>query len=369
MRYILLIFFLGGFSTAAFAQTTLVKGNSAIELSGVLLMSYNYRLNDATNLDYKKNRFMCENARISVNGVVKNKWEYELQLDLAAIGRPAPNSPLINAYVTYTGIENLSIKAGYQRVAFSNSSMTPFYYAAYLQRPEMIRGEFFSRRDVGVSLETDALNQCLTLTAGAYTGLGEASLLGDNDASGQLEYAARAAYAYPSRYRYRDYDLTGSPALMFRVGANGRYANKRSFTGADLLRTIDGEKYLYGGDFCVQYRHFSAQFELLQARLQYRNPATLAPFNTTYRQAGGVIAQLNYTIPALRSGISVRYDDFNPNDLALGDARPTLSGAYCYFINDYRAMLRLQYWHYLKDSTATAPWADNQIRAALQFMF
>jgi hypothetical protein len=373
MRYILLFLLLCANAMPIFAQTTFVKGNSSLELSGVLQVSYNYRLNDAANLDYKKNHFGCDAARIALNGIVKNKWQYEFQLDLASLSGLAidkgASSPLINLYVAYTGIENLIIKAGYQRIAFSNSSMTPFFYAAYLQRPEMMRGDFFARRDVGVSLETSLLNQCLTLNAGAFTGLGEQSLLDDNDASGQLEYTARADYAYPSKYRYRDYDLAGSPALMFRIGANGRYANKRAFSGADLIRTIDGEKYLYGGDFCLQYAHFSAQFEILQARLQLRNPATLAAFHTTFKRAGGVIGQLNYTIPALRSGISVRYDDFNPNDLVLGDGRPTVSAAYAYFISDYRAMLRVQYWHRLKDANAPQAWGDDQVRAALQFMF
>lgn len=362
-------------STALCAQTTWVKNNHALELTGVIQTMYNHRFYEHTATDQKKNRFLLDDARLQLNGKIKSKWAYQVELNMADLVRVVVDknqyTPIINANVAYTKLSNIEIKVGYQRIPFSVSSMTPFFYSAFLQRPEMARGDFFSRRDVGVVIDYSVLNECLSATAGVFTGMGEQSLLGDNDASGAPEYTARIAYSYPSKYRYRDIDLYGTPTPQVRIGANARYANKRSNTGADYgMKTINGEKYLYGADFSFQYQHFAAQFEILQARLQHRVPTTTEiAYNTNYQLAGGIAAQISYAVPQVRSSLALRYDDFNPNDLVLGDMARTVSVGYVYFIDDYKTAFRVHYFKRLADGTNAKAFTDDQIRAALQFTF
>ena len=362
----------------ATAQTTLANGNSSVQLSGIVQMGYNQRFYDTTLVkDYKKNRFFLDDARIALSGKVRGKFEYELQVNLADFSKVVidrgQSAPLINAFVDYTAIKNLSIKVGYQRIPFSAASLTPFYYSVWLQRPEIARGDFFARRDIGVVLKTTQFNQRLNVEAGAFSGMGEQSLWGDNDASGRLEYGGRIDYSYPSKFRYRDCDLNGTPVPMVRVGANARYANKRSATGPTyLMKTIDGEKLLYGADVAFQYQHFTAQAEFVQAKLSHRTlTSSEVQYNTPYTMAGGINAQLTYTVPSIKSCFAVRYDNFNPSDLIIGDLVSTASIGYAYFINDYRTVLRAHYFKRLNEATTFTGqgYTDDQVRFAIQFMF
>lgn len=374
-------------ATSTFAQLTISNGKHALEISGAISAYYNHRFLKSGELDKKKNRFKLRDAQVQFEGRIKDIIEYELQFDMVDIasGASDPENPgLMDAYVLFKGLRFIDIKFGYSKLPYSRSSNVPFIYSPYLQRAELVRGALFSRRDVGFSILKSFWKQRVNAEVGVYTGLGENSLLGDNDASGALEYIGRLSVAYPARYRFREVDTKVSPIPMFVIAANGRYTERNlplgeffpgGSTGEYGIKVIDGKKLTYGIDFSAQYKGVSLQFELHQIKGTPQDTAsgllqgyTLAQTDG-YFKAGGYLMQANYYAKCLKSIFSGRYEELNLNDLATGISR-RFSVAYCYQIDGFNSMIKVQYFHILEEETSIDPlkW-DKQIRIGWQFLF
>lgn len=354
------------FYNFAFSQFTLYKGNNSLEISGCLTSFYNYRFYPSGNSDFKKNRFGLRDAQLQFEGRIGKKYEYELQLDFADIFSKTvdvENPGLMDANFTYKVFSGFSAKMGYQKLPYSRTSLVPFTYSPFFQSAEMTRGELFSRRDAGITLQYTCFKQLINLYGGIYSGLGESILTGDNDKSGKAEYLFRGDFSYPSRYRYREIDMNHTAIPMFTVGGNYRYAEKSTSLGQDFqIKTLDGYKTLYGFDFAMQYKGFSVQVEEHQMYGVPRNKSYLHGLNTHYFRAGGFLAQANYYIKKLKTALSVRYDEFNPNDLILGDTQKSISYGLNYFVDGTNSIIRIQYWQRLKQDITDAKWTDDQIR-------
>lgn len=389
IKYIVIGLFATFSMHKVFGQLTLSNGNHVLELSGSVSSYYNYRVLKPGELNNKKNRFKLRDAQIQLEGRSGNNIEYELQVDLADLalnsGSIDPENPgIMDAYLMYKGFKYVNVTIGYGKLFYSRTSLVPFIYSPYWQRPEFSRGNFFTRRDAGVTLSKSFWKQRINIYAGTYTGLGELSLQGNNDPSGQLEYVGRVDFAYPSRYRYRNIDTRHVPIPMFALGLNGRYANKtlpkgkafpNNSVGSYGWRVINGEKLTYGLDFSFQYKGISAQFEINQIKA---TPSDSSDFlfrgydmNQTkgYVLAGGYHAQLNYYSKTLKSIFSVRYEDFNINDLAVG-YNQRLSFALAYQIDGFNNMIKFQYFNVLKEETSVDPlkWKE-QFRIGWQYTF
>ena len=258
----------------------------------------------------KHNAFELHNARLKLDGDIKNKaWSYELEFDIAPLiikSNDPENPALMNAYIMYNmlyigDVKLFSVKAGYQKVPFSRCTLVEHYYSPFISRPVIAGGGFFSDRDAGVTLERGFWNGKLHIFAGSYTGLNDSLTTGGlNDRTGNLEYIGRAELSWPAKQKYHDLDLTGLPIPEFSIGAAGRYEHKATTTGADYdLITIDGKKYTTEIDASVKYMGFSAEFESDMIKA-YPTPgsltytAELSNFNTNYFNAGGWYAQVNY---------------------------------------------------------------------------
>jgi len=272
---------------------------------------------------------------------------------------------------------------GYGKVYYSRSSMNPFNFSPYWQRAELVRGSIFSRRDVGVTLMKNFWKQRANIYVGAYTGLGELSLAGDNDPSGQLEYIGRFDISYPARYRYREIDDRVTPIPMFCLGVNGRFMNKKlpdgevfptNATSEYGLKVIDGKRYVYGLDASFQYMGFSGQFEIHQVRSEPQNPNDPLFRNFTAQQtkgyvlSGGYIAQANYFIKNIKTIVSARYEELDLNDLVKGNSE-RFSTAIAYQMNGYNAMIKFQYFNIIKEESIDPLKWDEQFRIGMQFQF
>lgn len=372
------------------AQVTISNGDHTLEIGGMFSTYLNFRSikEGESNQAKNKDRFRLRNAQLWAKGTVKDQIEYQLQVDFANIGNQTgadadPESPAImDAYVMYTGLHFMQIKVGYSKLPYSRSSQVPFIYSPYWQRPEMFRGDVFSRRDVGVTLYSSPVKY-INLSAGAYTGLGELSLNGDNDPSGKFEFVGRAEFQYPSRYRDRDIDTKVSPIPMFFVGANARYANKALPAGTAFpenakgeygLRVVDGKRLGYGVDASFQYMGFSTQFEIQKFKSTPQSasdPILLGlPASETggYMYTGGYYVQANYFVKPANLIVSGRFEQFDLNDLVNGNSQ-RLGGALAYQFNGFRSMVKLQYFDILHDeSIATNRW-KQQVRFGWQYMF
>jgi hypothetical protein len=372
------------------SQISFTSGDHSLEISGAISTYYNYRFYKDGQTDFKKNRYRLRDAQLQLEGRYKNKIEYEFQADFADLaasssGAVDPENPgLMDASVTFKYIPMLNITAGYGKLPYGRSSLVPFIYSPYWQRAELVRGDIFSRRDVGITLSSSFWKQRVNLFLGAYNGLGELSLRGDNDATGKLEYIARAEVAYPSRYRNRDIDDRITPTPMFVVGANARHTNRplapgrffpQGAQGEYLIKIIDGKKQGIGLDASFQYMGFSAQFEMHRFHLypQSENNAifqgTTPEFNEGLVKVGGFYTQFNYFSKPLKSIISARYETLNLNDLAPGELR-RMSLAYAFQFNGFTTMIKAQYFMNFKEEINIDPlnWTE-QFRIGLQHTF
>lgn len=372
------------------AQVSIGDGDHVMEISGSISTYYNQRFLKEGEENRRKDRFRLRDAQLQIEGRYRNSIEYELQFDAADFSQSAAgaidpeNVGLMDASVTFKGLKFLDITAGYTKLPYGRSSQVPFVYSPYWQRAEMVRGDIFSRRDIGVMLSSSFWRQRATVYGGVYTGLGELSLRGDNDPSGQPEYLGRVEVAYPSRYRKREIDDRVSPVPMFAVGANARYTDKSQPAGEILpafaageygIKVIDGSRTGVGVDATAQYKGVSAQFEAHRMRLEPRNPNSALFQGRTpeehegYVDVGGFVGQLNWFCKKYKSILSVRYEELNLNDLAPG-VQQRIGGAYAYQFRNFDCMLKVQYWHILEEEASIDPLRWNeQVRIGIQYLF
>lgn len=375
---------------SSFAQLTITNGNHVLEISGSVSTFYNYRSLKSGEIDYSKNRFKLRDAQIDLDGKIGEDFEYGLKVDFADIAANNvsktidPENPgLMNVTLTYKGLKFMEVEMGYGKLHYSRDAMVPFEYSAYWQSAELTRGSIFSTRDVGVTLMKNFWKQRANIYLGAYTGLGELSMAGDNDPSGKLEYVGRFDLSYPSRYRYRDIDDRHTPIPMFSIGINGRYMDKNlpagtafpaNAAGSYGLKVIDGKRYIYGIDASFQYMGLSGQFEIQQIRMEPQNVSdplfqNLTPQQTKgYVLAGGYIAQLNYFIKDWKTIVSTRYEELDLNDLVPGNFQ-RFSPAIAYQIHGYNAMIKLQYFKNIKEESIDSLNWNEQVRLGIQFQF
>jgi hypothetical protein len=387
---VVLTFFLLLTTLVSYTQISFTNGEHNLQISGSLSSYYNHRFLKSGEFDQKKNRFRLRDAQVQIEGKYKNSIEYEFQVDFADLasansGTIDPENPgLMDAYIVFKQIPFLDVKVGYGKTPYSRSSFVPFMFSPYWQRAELVRGDVFSRRDIGLTLSSFFWKQRINVYAGAYTGLGEIGLKGDNDASGNPEVIGRIDLAYPSRYRYRDIDTKITPIPMFALGFNGRYTDKTQpqvtflpiySSGEYLIKLIDGKKSGIGADFTFQYMGFSAQFEIHQMIIKpsrmnsFLFQGTSPEFNEGYVRAGGYYTQFNYFSKSLRTIFSIRYETLNINDLANGELQ-RFCAALAYQFKNINAMVKAQYFLNLNEETQINPLKWNeQIRIGIQYIF
>jgi hypothetical protein len=371
---------------AAQAQVTLGSGEHTMEIGGVLSTYYNYRpINaDASNQNQNKDRFKLRDARLRIEGKIGNKYEYRLQMDFSSLGSNVsdPESPsLYDANITYKGFKPFDITVGYGKLPYSRASQVGFTKSPYWQRAELVRGDVFSRRDVGITLTKTMLNQQINAYAGVYSGVGEVFFQGDNDPSGAPEFIGRVDFSYPCRYRYQDIDTRHVPIPMFQVGVNGRYTKRDLPSGEEFIegqtgpygiKAINGKRYMMGLDASFQYQGFSAQFEMHKMRGTPQDPndpllrSLGKDLTGGYFQAGGLIGQLNYFVKPAKTILSVRYDQLDLNDLVPGRAKH-FSAAIAYQLKGFSSMIKAQYWHNIEDESIDQQRWKNQFRIGWQF--
>jgi hypothetical protein len=377
--------------TITFSQITITNGVHNFEISGCISGFYNHRIikPEATNQSLNNNRFDLRDAQIQIEGRVGRTWAYEFQFDLADIasGQSAvdgENPGLMDANVKYKGFKLFDIQAGFGKTPYSRSSLVPIVYSPFWQRAQIVRGDVFSRRDVGVTLSQSFWKQRINIYGGVYSGLGEIALRGENDGSGSIEYISRLDFAYPARFRYREIDDRHVPIPMFQIGINGRYTKRNlpdggsfpAFSSGEFgLRVLDGERYVYGFDAAFMYKGFSGNFEIHQYRGQPRletNPLLQGlPLEQTERffLAGGYLAQMNYFFKPWKTILSVRYEQLDLNDLVNGRSE-RFSLAVAYQINGFNSMLKFQYFNIITEEENLDPlrWTE-QFRLGWQFLF
>jgi len=369
-----------------YSQSTLGNGLHQLEISGSIATYYNYRELKPGEVDKDKNRFRLRDAQIQLEGRKGLNWEYEFQFDLADIASGVfdPENPgLMDAYIVYKGLKFLDIKMGYSKLSYSRSSITPIVYSAFWQRAEFLRGDLFSRRDVGLTINAPFYKDRLNLIAGLYNGIGEQSLRGDNDRSGALEYLGRFEFGWPKVSRYRDFDDRNLAKPQLMLGAGARYTERslpqgtffpNGAVGEYGVKVADGEKLAVNLDAGFMWKGFSGQIEYHRIKITPNDTNSFLLRSLPVSQTNGyvlstaLVSQLNYFNSRFHTGISLRYEDFNISDLVTG-INNRWSAAVMYQIDGYQSAIKVQYFRIIEEElTYDVDW-KSQFRIGWQYIF
>ena len=394
MKKIIISSFVLLFATNIFAQepVKINNGNHTVSFTGVFSTYMNWRdYGPGVASKPEKNTFRLKDARFGMEGKIGDEYEYKIQLDFANIGNTVvdPSSPaLYDASFTYKGFKKFAnITVGYGRIPYSLSSLIEHEWSPYWTRADIVKGDAFSRRDLGIKLTRSFWKDRIKAYAGVYTGVGEVVLTGTNDPSGSYEYVGRVEVCYPDKMpkAYADTKVRTTP--NFALGLNTRYSKRNLPTGTTFLagevgallsdstlnfKVVNGEKFIYGADFSVEYMGFSAQAEghLIKGTPQNANDPLLMGLPKTltngYFKAGGWFTQLNYFSKPIKTIFSVRYDELNANDLVSGITKH-LAASVCYQLSGYHSMIRAEFFRNLSqtESINISKW-DNQWRIGWQ---
>lgn len=357
------------------AQFTLQKNENKIDFSGQITTFYNYNHLLPGLDDHKKDALNLRDAQFTVEGKYKKKYEFKLQLDFANLmtNRNDPETPgFMDAYMLYKGFRFLDVKLGYQKLPFSRGSLVSFAYSPFFHRAEIARGNFFSQRDIGLTLNKKMIGDRLRLFAGIYSGMGEQCLYTPNDKSGKLEYLGRIEFTNDPKLKYREIDMAHAEKFIFSLGLGARYAEKAQYTGNDyMIKTINGKKQTVGFDAFAIYKGLSVTFETDQIKMTPNTPERLMNTNTTYFMAGGWFTQANYYFIKLNSSLSYRYEVSNMNDIIQGITKMYSLG-YNYYLKKYDSVIKINYTRLLSQEVVPNVDPQNynwQMQIGWQFIF
>ena len=368
------------------------NGNNELTIGTILSSYMNLReYSSGTVPKLLDNTFKLKDARLDINGKMGTDYEFNFQIDMGGWGAVYdPAAPLIDdAHFTYKGWKKLfNIRFGYGKVPYSVNSLVEHEWSPFWERPLITKGDFFSRRDLGIRLDRAFWNKRIHAYAGAYTGTGEVVLGGSNDPSGSFEYIGRLEFSYPENHMKEIVDINKLSKLNIGLGINARYSKRNLPAGTSFLageegalvdsgynfKVVNGEKYILGLDLSLMYKGFSAQFEAHQLKgMPYdpNSPLLMGfPKSITggYFKAGGWFGQLNYFSKPIKSIFSIRYDELDVNDLLPGNSKH-LSGSYSYQLKGFNSMIRVEFYRNLdqNESINLHKW-ENEYRIGWQFM-
>ena len=383
-------------NNAAASQFTLSSEGNTLQIGGRTSFYYENRTlkNDSTYQKKAHNGWAIKDIDIDILGKTANKWVYELHTSLVDLATAAatqntanPANPGIKAaYIQYRGWP-VWIKFGYDKLPYSQGSMSDVWGSPYWSHGNLYGGDLFSRRDIGLTLNYQTLKNRLNLYGGVYSGMGENFIEYGNDASGTFEYIGRAEFSFPGKVKYGLIDEENSPKPIFRVAANVRYENKTQPNGSDIItaypdapgaygiRIINGKRTAYGVDGIFKYKGLSATFEGHMIKLQPTSQAdglyngTTESKNNNVVNAGGYNMSLNYNSEKIHSVFSVMYEELNTNDLYPG-LQDWLYFAYAYKISGFNSVAKIEYYIPTTEDKVQAPLHYTaQIRIGYQIVF
>ena len=402
MKKLLLFTMLAGtISTVSYGQFSeftdnpssfiLSSDKNTLQIGGRIAFYYENRFLKPgyTNLDH--NGFDVKDMDLDLLGHTANKFTYEVHyslIDLVTAATTANSSPTTPgfkaAYIQYEGFK-IHIKFGYDKVPFSQGNLSHEHETPMWSHPNITSGDFFARRDLGITLNTSLWKNRFNLYAGAYSGLGETVFQYGGDASGTFEYIGRAEFSYPSKMAYNTIDEQNSPILHFRVAANARYEDKTQPAGGAVIGTyypgiygtymINGTRTIYGGDALLMYRGLSLTFEDIVMNMKPVSQSdplfngTPESINKGVVNGGGFTTELSYDWLKAKSVFCVGYENTNADDLIPGHMEWVTLG-YAYTLNSFNSCAKVEYYIPTVEDVIQKPTKyTGQLRIGYQLVF
>lgn len=280
---------------------------------------------------------LFRDLRLELEGAQGPFLDYKFQVDVANLIYRDQGSAVVDAHITLDLPEQVDLIAGYQLVPFSRNSIIGFRHSPYFQRTTLVDGNLFARRDLGLVLQKQALQNQFMAYAGVFGGSGRFNPYPNGKAG--ITTVARAEMAFPSRFRYEEIDLRHSPIPRAVVGVNGLWSTQQADSISFFLPFwVNGDKAIGGLDAAFCYQGLSLQAEWLQARI-------LPADETAYSVYGGFVSG-NYYLQPLKTALAFRYESYVSGVAGASAVQAARAGVNTYLDQSHRRTIRVEYCFY-----------------------
>jgi hypothetical protein len=352
-------------SLSASGQITFVKGDNAIELSGVL-NSY-FRTFDPAQGN-PVSAFDLRDARLKISGEHHPRFKYVFTLDFAEVNDETRlDYFIIDAYVNIDLPNMFDAYVGFQRLPISRNSNVSAFASVFSRRPPMSGGALYNRRGMGAMFRKKMAHNRVSFHAGVFDANGAVRNINGKQIS--LAYVARADFAFPSRVRFEDVDVRHSPNPLFAFGMNFLYSKHSEEQEVELFPLyIDGQKTLGAIDFAFMFQGISLQAEVTRAWLERDDDAEDGLAGSFVSQ--GMHVSLNYYYKAIKSVFAARFETFNPNSVLYDAPFNVMTFGYNYLVQGSQdVVIRTDFRYFLNDDISDTPYNEYTWNLGLQFSF
>jgi hypothetical protein len=320
-------------------------------LSGMVQIRHHSVVDGQGNL--QESGFLLARSRIDLDGSLGQDFAYQISA-AADNGRPE----LFTAFVEYTPLRFLSLRAGQMRVPFSRASVTPEELLIFPERA-LAAQEFAYLRDLGVSARAHSPENRLEFIAAAFNGAGPNRTNDNLDpmllfrlAGAPIGRAWQPAEGDPQKSPHLGLMLGGTmtmdyvPAPTAYGYLSGSAVPPRPITNRDLGKDgrIDDVRVLQlAADLALRFRGLAFECELYQRKENWKQipnqpGVALLVVQNSFRAWFG---QLSYFILPNRLQVAARASVTRVSPLTLGGrTRPEST---CAFPDASTAPCRLPY--------------------------
>jgi hypothetical protein len=358
------------------AQYSITRPRGRVELEARLRTAWHHRWLFSGDEDRNKSRFYVESARFKLAGQqYRYRMAWEMQLELRGYngleredGQEQDHQGIEarDLHLSWVPGDQLTLRMGQMKVPYGRKQLVPEHAQSIVRRPEVVN-DFLPGRDRGLMVRARTPVRDWTAWAGVFTGNGEN--LKYDDPAGKPLWVGRLEWAPLGELGGEEGDLDHSARPRVLAGAN--VASSRDHAPAledprDYLRSIDGEKLLYGGDLSAKWRGWQGTFEF--------DHALLTPDTGREYRAGGYLVQLQYAWLLPWAPVKgwvlepvVAYDEFNADHTRADDTRRGLTTGINLMPDGHDLKIMLDWLHRFKlRSEDENPWKEDELRLVVQ---
>ncbi|TAK25862.1 MAG: porin [Myxococcaceae bacterium] len=324
--------------------------------------------------------FSIRRMRLVLQGhALSNELQYYIQLGFSNRDTESDlRLPLRDAYVTWTRLRDLQVRAGQMKVPFDRQRVISSSAQQFVDR-SIVTGELNLDRDVGVQLysrDLFGLGRRLGYQLGVFGGDGRNRLSSESGLLwvARLEFTPMGAF---DDYVESDLERHDSPRLSVGVGVAYNQNTRRSRSTFETSYDRGRFDYLHGeADLSFKWRGLSV---LGAALLRRANAAAYqstnaggAPTIEYSRSSFGWFAQAGYLFTR-HFELVARYGDLRPTVLDQATVDPSqrrrheLGGGLNWYFQGHALKLQSDYFYYYGDNLSDR--GEHQARLQMQLFF
>ena len=309
-----------------------------------------------------------------------NKFKVELAVSPRDIGmrtgRAPQTSPLLDYYIDFTHLRDLSMRVGQYKVPFNRQRVVSSGDLRFVDR-SIVNGEFNLDRDLGFDLRSKDLFGLgmLRYYAGVYVGEGRNTL---READFGLMYLARLEFLPLGDFKdYKEGDLERTPKPKLSVGLGyghlDRAPHENGILGAEF-EAGSVSLHMLTADAVFRLAGFSLETEFI-----YRSgesDGVIDGIRVPAREGWGLMGQVGYLLPntdlevAARVGVvrATRDDGFAiSDDVGLMADENEYGAAVSYYFGGHPFKLQLDYFRIGERAAGASAYEwEDRVRLQMQ---